>query len=101
MGPLDNTSKLAILRKMIKGEYYDYDRIHKSSSKLKGASSSSLITALDQHLLENINKNPLASKAIFRVKVISSSSSTKKILFFLALSSVVDILHRPLSTWRK
>jgi hypothetical protein len=68
MGPLDNTSKLAILRKMIKGEYYDYDRIHKSSSKLKGASSSSLITALDQHLLENINKNPQLAQEFLEAK---------------------------------
>ena len=59
MGPLTNTDKLARLQKMIKGIYYSDDTDNYISTRqLKGASSSSLITALDQHLLENMNKNP-------------------------------------------
>jgi RecB family endonuclease NucS len=56
---LSNVDKLARLQKMIKGIYYsDDNNSNIPTRQLKGGSSSSLISALDQHLLENINKNP-------------------------------------------
>ena len=60
MGPLDNAAKLAILRKIIKGEYYDDMNIHKSTRQLKCGSSSSLTTALDQRLLESASSTGIS-----------------------------------------